>query len=293
MLKSAGKRLKKTVKTVLPAGLRRDIKVRKARAALDRLPEVSCDPSALRPTSQIDLTAIWQDAAAAEAWAEIAPRLEDHASMAPPAARTDGNRGVNPGDRRAIFHLVRHLQPASVLEIGTNVGFSTLHIAAAMPPESRITTVDIIDVNNPSEQPWADSGLPPYLPRDLLAAAGFAGRVDFVKHNSLDFLDAEVGRAAAYDLIFLDGSHAAEVVYREIPLALRSLAPGGVILLHDYYPDHRWLWDNKVVIPGPCLAVERQRAEGVPVEVLPGGTLPWSTKLGSRVTSLALLARAG
>jgi hypothetical protein len=169
------------------------------------------------------------------------------------------------------------------------VGFSTLHIAAALPHESRITTVDIVDVNDPAEQPWRGSPKA-YAPRDLMAAAGYAEMIRFEKGSSLDFLAETEDR---FDFIFLDGSHDAEVVYREVPLALRVLEPGGVILLHDFYPDHHWLWDNKVVIPGPSLAVDRLKAEGAPLTVRPLGALPWPTKLGSTVTSLALLARSG
>ena len=39
--------------------------------------------------------------------------------------------GVNPGDRQAIYKLIAGLQPKSILEIGTHIGFSTLHMAMA------------------------------------------------------------------------------------------------------------------------------------------------------------------
>jgi hypothetical protein len=45
------------------------------------------------------------------------------------------------------------------------------------------------------------------------------------------------------------------------------------------------------VVPGPFQAIERLRAEGAPLKVLPLGALPWPTKLGSNMTSLALLCR--
>ena len=37
--------------------------------------------------------------------------------------------GVNSGDRRALYFLVRMLKPASILEIGTHIGSSTIAIA--------------------------------------------------------------------------------------------------------------------------------------------------------------------
>lgn len=94
-----------------------------------------------------------------------------------------------------------------------------------------------------------------------------------------------------FDFIFLDGDHAAKTVYREVSAALKLLNPGGVILLHDYFNDLKPLWSNNILLAGPYLGVRRIREEGVPVRVIPLGQLPWPTKLGSNVTSLALLVK--
>ena len=88
---------------------------------------------------------------------------------------------------------------------------------------------------------------------------------------------------------FLDGSHLAATVYRELPRALRRLAPDGVLLLHDYFPGGRPLWQSGAVIRGPYLAARRLLSEGWPIKLQPLGRLPWPTKLGSNVTSLALV----
>lgn len=92
-----------------------------------------------------------------------------------------------------------------------------------------------------------------------------------------------------FDLIFLDGGHEASTVYQEVPAALKLLNPGGLILLHDIYPDQRPLWSDGFVVPGPWLAIERFKKEGAKVTVKPLGALPWPTKLDSNVTSLACL----
>jgi cephalosporin hydroxylase len=75
--------------------------------------------------------------------------------------------GVNPSDRRAIYHLIRALRPRRVLEIGTNVGASTLHIAAAMKRnnedckgKSKLVTVDIVDMNDAPDAYRKRAGLP-------------------------------------------------------------------------------------------------------------------------------------
>jgi len=193
--------------------------------------------------------------------------------------------GVNPGDRRAIYQLIRCLGPKKVLEIGTHVGASTLHIAMALRSNGggELTTVDIVDVNA-LDGPWFQYGLR-CSPVDAAMHVGMSDRVRFVQARSVDFLRT----AAEYDFIFLDGDHAAETVYQELPLAIARLRAGGTILLHDLFPNGEALWESAPAIHGPYEACARLRSEGAMFDVLPLGELPWPTKFGSRVTSLALV----
>lgn len=268
-----------------PAFLRRLLQIRNARKELDAIDAIACDASALRACGQISADAIFRDAAGQSAW----QRAEaDLAKFAIP----DGTGGVNPGDRRAIFHLVHHFRPVSVLEIGTHIGASTVHIATALSslagacgPEPRLVSVDIADVNDGTLMPWRKYG-GQFSPADMICALGCERWARFATGTSMDFLSAGGNK---FDFIFLDGDHSAHTVYREVPAALKRLNPGGVILLHDYFPDMKPLWSNGALIPGPYLAIERLRKERAGIRVLPLGTLPWSTKLGSNLTSLALL----
>lgn len=205
----------------------------------------------------------------------------------------DGTGGVNPGDRRAIYYLIRAMKPLSVLEIGTHIGASTVHIASALrhtaENDSNLTTVDISDVNSQIEKPWLKYGTT-HAPVEIIDTMGCGSFVKFITDSSLHYL---VNSQNTFDFIFLDGDHSAATVYQEIPVALNSLSKDGVILLHDYFPDMKPLWSDGSVIPGPFLATEKLRREGMNVTVLPLGKLPWPTKLGSNVTSLALLLRDG
>jgi predicted O-methyltransferase YrrM len=200
---------------------------------------------------------------------------------------------VNPGDRRALYYLVRGFRAARVLEVGTHVGASTANIARALADTyaatsgttPRLITVDIQNVNDPQRGPWRQFELQS-SPHEVLQSMNCAHFVSFVTEHSLTYL----GRATEqFDLIFLDGDHEAHTVRQEIAACLPLLAPGGVMLLHDYFPDGQPLWNNCVVIPGPWEAVRDIQAQGVPVSAVPLGSLPWPTKLGSNVTSLALL----
>src|SRR5262245_33312900 len=187
--------------------------------------------------------------------------------------------GVNPGDRRALYYLTRGLKPDSILEIGTNVGASTLFLAAALmrgkSPE-RLVTVDIVDVNNGEEAYWRAARLS-RSPRESIRALGAEALVKFVQEDSLRFLDHT---EAQFDLIFLDGDHTQETVYQEIPKALNALRQEGFIILHDFFPGNQPLWRGNEPIPGPFLATEKLRSEGAQFEVLPLGELPWRTKAG-------------
>ena len=197
--------------------------------------------------------------------------------------------GINSGDQRAIFFLIRHLKPKVILEIGTHVGASTVNIASAISYNQKelniksiFRTVDIRDVNSISEKPWLKYGMtksPIEMIKELEVSS-----VDFITQDSIEYLNKTVD---TFDFIFLDGGHLPETVYQEIPKALNVLNKDGVILLHDYFPNGKPIWPNNYVLEGPYLATERLRKE-TDITILPLGNLPWKTKLGSNKTSLAL-----
>ena len=87
--------------------------------------------------------------------------------------------GIDP--RAGLPRLVPHRRGAArrpqVLEIGTHVGASTLHIAAALDHAGGgvLTTVDIADVNG-ADGPWSTIGTPA-APGTLLERLGLADRV--------------------------------------------------------------------------------------------------------------------
>jgi predicted O-methyltransferase YrrM len=241
--------------------------------ALSRVPRVRCDVVNACSTLNLDEIFASHDLSL---WKLVAGRVEA-------GGLTHNMGGVNPGDRRAICALVAHLRPTKVLEVGTHIGSSTLVLAATLAGTgARITTVDVLNVNDPQTRPWERYGAR-QSPADLVRDEA---PVSFVTGSSLAFLS---GTSDQYDLIFLDGDHTAATVYRELPLALSRLAPGGVILMHDYFPGGRRLWRDGELILGPYLAVKRLIDDGAPIQDVPLGELPWPTKLGGNMTSLAAI----
>ncbi len=254
------------------------------RLRLEQVPQKSFDAGNLRSVASLDLSRFFFDPEIVAAWEE------DHAKIAS-LFYPDKELffGVNPGDRRAIYFLIMALKPRNVLEIGTHIGASTISIAAALRRLNegrKLTTVDIVDVNHPEHGPWRTcmSKSPANCAREL----GLLDQIHFHTGPSQEFMR---GTAQRFDFVFLDGDHGGRTVYEELSAALPLLHKGGVILLHDYYLAAKPLFPNGVIISGPFHAMVRIYKENAVIEVLPLGVLPWPTKLGTNVTSLALVVK--
>ena len=122
-------------------------------------------------------------------------------------------------------------------------------------------------------------------PRDALRGVS----VNFVRDDSISFLDRTTEK---FDMIFLDGDHSYEKALAEIPRTFTCLSKDGLILLHDYFPEGKPLWKEEKVIPGPFEAVRELQRQGADFKVMPFGELPWPTKRGGNLTSLAALLGA-
>lgn len=273
-LKKNLKRLISPFKSVKPQ--------KSASEQLQEIPSIACDSTNLVNISEIQLRRCLNSEEIKEKWETI---KEDIQKLDLP----EMTGGVNPGDQRAIFYLISALKPKTVLEVGTHIGCSTVHIASALKalPEKHFLTVDIRDVNDPEKQPWQEFNSPA-SPAQLIEKIGGQEFTHFKVSTSLDFFKQS---DQTFDLIFLDGLHDAYMVYQEIPVALQHLNSDGFILLHDYFPNEQPLWESYPPIVGPYLAVKRLQEEGANLRVIPLGELPWETKLGTNITSLALLSK--
>lgn len=278
--------MKRLLKRILPPPAIRAAARVNDRLRLAVMPKSRFSADSLRKASSLNLQSIFNDTAIERAWVEDDNRISEL------YGRGDTYGGVNPGDRRALYYLITALAPLRVLEVGTHIGASTLYIAAALArvnQAARVTTVDILDVNDNATGPWRQLGLS-RSPADFASCLGLKAYIEFCAGHSVSFMAATAKR---FDLIFLDGDHRSTAVYSEMSGALPLLVNGGVILLHDYYPDGRALYPDKATITGPFHALSRICGENPSIRVVPLGALPWPTKQGSNLTSLALVCNAG
>ncbi len=273
--------MKAVIKAIVPSSIWDSARRGRDRLAFAITKRLRFDPVNLRSMSDADLSRIWRRDDIAESWAE------DNAGLAQVFGGEHIFAGANPGDRRAIYYLVLALRPASVLEVGTFVGASLIHIVSALKRTGgHVDAVDIADVND-KEGPWSGAGLagPPGY---LISALGGSEQAKFHVSPSVEFMRST---ERTYDFIFLDGDYSAQAQYREINAALSILNEGGIILLHNYYPNSSPLFPDGIVIKGPFDAMRRIQREEPNIRAHPIGTLPWPTKQGTNKTTLALLLR--
>lgn len=269
-------------KKLIPAAVKHPVRDYVHDWVLRQQPILPFDGANLRPASRIDLAAVMNDTAIGATFAE------DNARIASAYGTDEILGGVNPGDRRALYHLIAHFQPKRVLEIGTHVGASTVYIASALRRfigGAKLTTADIVDVNGPNAA-WRSVGMPA-PPAGYISDLGLEGVTTFVTKPAAEMLRT----SERYDLIFLDGDHSPRAVYREISAALKILNPSGLILLHDFYPGGKPLTPDGGAISGPSRAADRINSETKGLVFIPLGILPWQTKGGGNATSLALVAK--
>jgi predicted O-methyltransferase YrrM len=277
--------MKQVLKKILPRPVLHAAIEARDSARFAAAPKRDFPAAPLRAANDVALDRIFADEPLAAAWAQ------DHGAIGGVFGDDDKFGGINPGDRRALYSLICGLKPERVLEVGTHIGASTLYIARALKhavPHGHVTTVDILDVNDPAAGSWKKVGLK-QAPRDFASQLGCLDRITFIAQPAQEFM--ALG-GEGYDFIFLDGDHTPRAVYEEMAAALKILRPGGVILLHDYYPDARPLFPDGNIIAGPFRALARITRENPAIAARPLGRLPWPTKQVSHMTSLALVTRA-
>lgn len=126
---------------------------------------------------------------------------------------------------RFLEFLVFLAQPRSVLEIGTYSGYSALSMAAALAPDARIVTCELLDEH-------AD------VAERHIAAAGLADRIEVRRGPALDTIATLDG---PFDLVFVDADKPGYLGYYEA--VLPKLSARGLIVVDNV------LWSGRVARP--------------------------------------------
>lgn len=157
-----------------------------------------------------------------------------------------------------------------IFEFGTCTGRTAYLLARNSPPDARVVTLTLPPQARATYQ--GGSGDATREARAAIDESRFdtffysgkpdAGKIRQLLGDSKAFDESEY--AGRCDLIFVDGSHARSYVESDSEKALRMLAPGGVILWHDYRGPKR--------IPGVYQALNTL-ARRLPLRLLRGTSL--------------------
>ena len=108
-----------------------------------------------------------------------------------------------------------------MLEIGSAYGYSAVAMALA---GARVTAVD--------PHNWLDSYGP--MVANLSYYYQVTPRVEILREDSRTALPRLVEQGCGFDLVWIDGDHAAAMVAHDVDWARKLLRPDGTLACHDY-----------------------------------------------------------
>lgn len=127
------------------------------------------------------------------------------------------NIPIIPHETVAFFRLfLQTMQPKSILEIGTAIGFSAL-LMAEQVPDSKIMTID----RNEEMIGFAKENFARFDQRK---------QITLLEGDAVDLLEHIEQR---FDLIFMDSAKSKYIVF--LPEVLKRLEVGGVVILDDIF----------------------------------------------------------
>jgi len=129
-------------------------------------------------------------------------------------------KDFNYAERWSRLLLPLREREIAILEIGSAKGRSAVAFLGLLPL-ARITCIDIF--TNADHERQFDSAMAP-----------FGARVEKIKSRSVPALDALAVQNRAFEVIYIDGSHARDDALMDSLLAWPLLKPDGIVIWDDY-----------------------------------------------------------
>ncbi len=119
-----------------------------------------------------------------------------------------------------LFRLIREYKPASILELGTSLGISTIYFGLAAPESKIITIEGCIDSANLARENFEKTGL-----KNVLVITG----------NFEDKLALALAEMPSPDLVFFDGNHKKEPTLAYFEQCLQHVHPDAIFIFDDIH----------------------------------------------------------
>lgn len=130
---------------------------------------------------------------------------------------------LRPEDARKLYEMA-YYAPGDILELGAYHGLSTLILAQAAQDALQQKNVFSVDID-PTALYWADVNL-----RSLKRR----GHVSFVCENAVTFVQTMAQIGKRFSFVFVDHSHAYQLVADVCRELKHIVTPGGFCLFHDF-----------------------------------------------------------
>ncbi|MBX3162329.1 MAG: O-methyltransferase [Deltaproteobacteria bacterium] len=168
---------------------------------------------------------------------------------------------LGPSEGRLVHLLLRMIGAKHVVEVGTLVGYSAIHMARALAPGGHLWTIEY-------EPRHAE------VARANLAAAGLADRVTVLVGAGVDVLPTLVDKGP-FDAVFIDADKESYAAYGR--WAIANLRRGGLVLGDNAYLFGELLDDSKravsmrsfhELVAASCDSVCTQTPDGLVVGIV-------------------------
>ena len=169
---------------------------------------------------------------------KIFPGVEETEVVLPRAFDRKSGTSISAEEACQLGVIAKHIKARKVLEIGTYDGNTALALAANIGAEGAVVTVDLppeFTVEDQDSLAYSDGEFN-LTPRNQLGRQykghNLAARIKQVYGDSGKLNWGSLG--GPFNLVFIDGCHTEAYVRSDSENAMKHLAPGGVILWHDY-----------------------------------------------------------
>jgi predicted O-methyltransferase YrrM len=138
-------------------------------------------------------------------------------------------RYMNPGELEVLCALMRMVRPRRVIEFGVNLGRTAKVLLREVKSITQYVGVDVMPGYNPECKVQRRE-----IPNHPGQIAEDDHRFSLLlrRRGTLDLKPDDLRYA---DAVFIDGDHSYKVVMHDTILATKILAPGGIIVWHDYH----------------------------------------------------------
>jgi len=118
----------------------------------------------------------------------------------------------------------------NAIEIGSDYGLSTRHIASLLPTGGKLYAIDTWDFTN--ESGYHNQRYVPFLSNVI--HAGLTDKIIPIKKASQEVIEIFKLFRSSFDMIYVDGDHATEAVFRDLELYYPLLSSHGVMCGDDW-----------------------------------------------------------